>query len=217
MNVLLTGFNRFGSFPVNTSQLLIEELGRRNVGSGQLNIVTQILPTEFRKSGILLEKIITTYRPRIILSAGISSYAYSIKLERFALNIDDTDVPDNRGYIPKDKKIKPDGAEAYRGNFPLEQLQSCISGYNFPVYISNHAGSYVCNHVYYVGCYLVRKLRLPALHGFIHLPTIDETNEGSRVNMVQLADSFEHVIHLLYNHTYQKVYHSAASERYPAQ
>jgi pyrrolidone-carboxylate peptidase len=45
--------------------------------------------------------------------------------------------------------------------------------------ISNHAGTYVCNHVFYLARHEVELLGTNSACGFIHLPPLSERREGA--------------------------------------
>ena len=51
---------------------------------------------------------------------------------------------------------------------------------NIPAVISNSAGTYVCNHLFYELLYWCDKLSLPTKIGFVHLPRLPEQVIGTQ-------------------------------------
>ena len=73
----------------------------------------------------------------------------SSSIERIAINIDDFRIKDNEGNQPIDEKIYSDGDNAYFSTLPIKSIQSEITKNGIPASISNTAGNFVCNHVFY--------------------------------------------------------------------
>lgn len=203
MDILVTGFNKFGDLEFNPSQILVEELGRRKYSFNQLNLITEVLPTEFEESEKKIESLINDIKPRIILLTGASQSKETIYFERFALNIDDSELPDNIGMKPSGVKIRKDGNEAYLTNLPLNNLINDLNKLGIKAKTSNHAGTFVCNHVYYIANYLISKKQYDISLGFIHIPllSINRTNNiDSELNIVKLVSVFEKMIMFLYQY-----------------
>jgi pyroglutamyl-peptidase len=91
------------------------------------------------------------------------------------LNLDDASIPDNAGVLKSGELIESDGPAAYWSTLPLERFYHALALENIPVSFSNHAGTYLCNHVFYVARH--ETAAPPILCGFIHVPLIDETGE----------------------------------------
>ncbi len=170
MKVLLTGFNAFGNVGSNPSQTVVEELERRKYHYQGLELLTAVIPKEFVASGEQIAQLIELHSPDVIIMLGVAAGTEHIALERFALNIDDTNAPDNSGYVPINHPIQIDGPLATMGNFPLVEMATALSAEGTPIYVSNHAGTFVCNHVFYVANYLLAQRGSNALCGFVHIP-----------------------------------------------
>lgn len=170
MGALVTGFTTFGEHEVNPSRLIVEALAQR-----RSDIRTAVLPVEYRISGELICDLIRQYQPDAVIMLGLAARRSAINLERFALNIDDASLPDNAGEIRNGQMIVEDGPAAYVSTLPLDAMRSALATYDVPVVISNHAGAYLCNHVFYVVRHYLEQTGLHIPCGFIHIPGIGET------------------------------------------
>lgn len=101
-------------------------------------------------------------------------------IERVAINIDDAPIPDNSNYQPIDQMIKSDGENAYFSNLPIKLIYSELKKKNFPIEISNTAGTFVCNHIMYEALYIKDKILPHIKTGFIHIPYLPEQVEDKK-------------------------------------
>lgn len=173
--ILLTGFEPFGSWSINPSQIIVNEIAQQ---APQPDLICEVLPTVYQAAGQRIRSLIAEHRPQIILCLGLSSQRNLICLERFGLNVDDVSQADNSSTVRKGDPIDPDGPAAYRSNVKLEPLLTSLLDNGFAAEISNHAGTYVCNHVFY------QALRANTESGggagtlFVHLPMVREGLSG---------------------------------------
>ena len=95
-------------------------------------------------------------------------------------------IKDNEGNQPIDEKIYSDGENAYFSTLPIKAIQNEITKNNIPASISNTAGTFVCNHVFYGVRYLVEKKYKGKKSGFIHIPYLPEQVIG-KVNTPSMS------------------------------
>jgi pyroglutamyl-peptidase len=172
MKLLLTGFTPFGKLKVNPSQVIVQEIKERAASLGQLEIISAVLPTEFAAAGEKIQALIRENQPEAVLMLGVSTRLETINLERVALNLDDASMPDNAGETPNGQLIFPEAPKAYWSTFPLDEMKSALQESDIPVQISNHAGAYVCNHVFFVARHTLETLEKTTPCGFVHIPLI---------------------------------------------
>ena len=180
MTTLLTGFNQFGDLEVNPTQLIVESMAQRQGTLTKVNLVAEVLPTEFIEAGNRISQLIRQHRPEMVVCLGVGAGLGEIHLERVALNLDDGGMPDNAGVSRTGQRIVPDGPLAYQSTLPLVQMREALRQRGIPAIISNHAGTYVCNHVFYLARHEVERLGIGSMCGFIHVPQISE-NTGTGV------------------------------------
>lgn len=201
MKVLLAGFEPFSNLEINPSQIIVEEIAERMRLSSEMEITAIVLPTEFEASGRRIEKLIRTIQPVLVLLLGVAVKSNVLNLERVALNLDDTQEPDNAGEYRKGSLIVKDGPLAYFSNIPLEYLEQQLNKSGMPTIISNYAGSYVCNHVFYLAQHEIEKLGINSLCGFIHVPYVSSqsSNIGTKfkITLIDLVEAILYVLNLL--------------------
>ena len=76
----------------------------------------------------------------------------------------DSSKADNDGYIPNEETIYNSQPLALQTPLPINELVRFCTDNVLPVQISNSAGLYVCNRVYYEALYLHRQAI------FMHIP-----------------------------------------------
>lgn len=167
MRVLLTGFEPFGSLDTNVSWEVAKRVAEMSFGAVDLAI--EQMPVSFGRVAEVLRDAVGRHNPDIILSLGQSGSGDSVKLERVALNMMDSKMGENDGYTPDEEPIDRDGDAALFTSLPIKSLRSAIEAKGINSVISNSAGLYVCNRLYYEALRLERERSgLRAL--FIHLP-----------------------------------------------
>ncbi|WP_460762251.1 pyroglutamyl-peptidase I [Lysobacter fragariae] len=164
--VLLTGFAPFGGEAVNPSWGAVKAL--RNTRIHGHRVVVRELPVEFDESLKQLRAAISESRPALVLCVGQAGGRASISLERIAINVDDARIPDNAGARPIDVPVVADGPAAYFSDLPIKAMLVALHAAEIPAEISQTAGTYVCNHVFYGLMHALRTRR--ARGGFIHIP-----------------------------------------------
>ena len=174
--ILLTGFEPFHEYKINSSWSLVDSF--KNTTS-DFESIKLLLPVEFKAVSNLVPEMLKQYQPDIVLAFGQCT-GDSIRIERVALNLDDARTADNNGYTSADEPIHADGKNAYFSTLPIKVIQQAVAAKNIPVVISNSAGTYVCNHLFYELLYWCDKLSLPTKIGFVHLPRLPEQVIGTQ-------------------------------------
>ena len=161
MCILLTAFEPFGGAETNITQSVLSLLPD-SIADWAIERVC--LPVSFKRAPIVLREAIATYSPDLVIMLGQCPAGENIRLERFAINMMDSTKGDNDGYIPNEETICPHQPLALQTPLPIKELLRCCTDDVLPVKISNSAGLYVCNRVYYEALHLQQN----AL--FVHIP-----------------------------------------------
>ncbi|MCQ2336416.1 MAG: pyroglutamyl-peptidase I [Paludibacteraceae bacterium] len=163
MKLLLTGFEPFGKYNVNPSWEMVKAFPDAVEGG---EVVKLQLPVSFKRGPKVLRQAIDDFNPDFILMFGVSGASDKIRFERVALNLMDSAMPDNDGYIPVNEPIVPSGMMAYLTPLPVRDMVKGAASDGLPVILSNSAGTYVCNRCYY------EALSMGERALFIHIPPI---------------------------------------------
>ncbi|MBD9479958.1 pyroglutamyl-peptidase I [Pseudoxanthomonas sp. PXM02] len=165
--VLLTGFQPFGGEQVNPSWQAVSALqGARIAGH---RVVARELPVAFGTSLKALRAALKEMQPALVICVGQAGGRAQLSLERVAINVDDARIPDNRDQQPVDMPVIGDGPAAYFTTLPIKAMREALHTAGFPAEISQTAGTYVCNHVFYGLMHALRRQRAVRA-GFIHIP-----------------------------------------------
>ena len=169
--ILLTGFEPFGGSDVNPSFLACRRLEGREF-NGYKAVVGEI-PLRFHEIRGIIEGFIQEYSPAAVVCTGQSGRP-SIAVERVAINVAHARRPYNCGHKPEDETLNEDGPAAYFTRLPYRRVLEALKEAKIPATLSNSAGTYGCNQVFYhLMDYLARdKIDIPA--GFIHVPSLPE-------------------------------------------
>lgn len=172
MNILLTGFNPFGGEAVNPAWEAVKQLeGRRIDGS---TVHTVEIPTVRFKAINRLKNAIAAWDPDVVICVGQAGGSSVMRVERVAINCDDFRIGDNEGNQPIDEPVVPGGPAAYFSTLPIKRIASAWLAHGIPGKVSNTAGTFVCNHIFYGLMDLLAHDPKPRKGGFIHVPYLPE-------------------------------------------
>ena len=162
--VLLTGFEPFGTATSNPSGEIVKQI------TGD-NIVTAILPVTYAQSAERLLALIEQHNPDVVICLGQAEGRAQITPERIAINLDDARLADNEGVTRIDEPILVDGPVAYVSTLPIKEFVTAINAAGVPAAVSLSAGTFLCNHIFYVAQDALRGTKVRS--GFIHVPLMD--------------------------------------------
>jgi len=175
MKALVTGFDAFGGDKVNPSSLAVSRLKRK---LGGLAIHTVELPTSYGRAPLALRAAIHEVRPDIVLGVGQAGSRTELCLERVAINVQDARIKDNDGKQPVDRPVVRDGPAAYFSTLPIKACVTEMRKAGLPAAVSNTAGTFVCNHIFYALMDIAQSHPIPMRGGFLHIPYMLEQAAG---------------------------------------
>jgi len=195
--IILTGFEPFLDHEANPSQWVVGELDGKVING--VTIKGEVLPVSFNRASETLARIVEETDPAAVVMLGLAGNRTAISLERVAINI--MDGPgDNDGVQRRDCFIKEEGAAAYFSTLPLREMEAAILPYDASVYVSNTAGTYVCNALMYGTLHEMNRKNETVPAGFIHIPFTNEIKQGMPLSNDQLLKAIEASIHALVSH-----------------
>ncbi len=174
VNVLLTGFEPFDKDPVNPSWEVARALDGWVCEGATVRAVQ--LPCVFGKAIEQLDTALLQYQPTLVISLGLAGGRVDITPERVAINMDDARIPDNGGQQPVDASVVSGGPAAYFSTLPLKAIVRDLRAQGLPASVSNTAGTFVCNHIFYALMHRLAKRGDPSRTrgGFVHVPYLPE-------------------------------------------
>lgn len=163
----MTGFEPYWNYPENSSWVVAQEVATHDITG--IRICTELMPVSFHRVATALRRAIDQHTPDLIIMLGQSGGSDRVKLERIAINMMDSKLPDNDGYLPDEETIDADGVSALFTNTAIKELRTTIEQLGIKVKISNSCGLYVCNRIYYEALSITQS-RPSTQALFVHLP-----------------------------------------------
>ena len=159
--ILISAFTPFNGRESNQSLNVLEHLPN--------SFEKVIVETSYTKSFSSLSKKVQEKSPDLVIMLGESHKIDEVQVERVAINFIDASISDNCGSLIRHTRINDLGPD-------LIESQIVDSLFEGPFRISYHAGTYVCNYLYYK---ILREFgsQTPCL--FIHVPTLGDSKDYS--------------------------------------
>lgn len=167
--ILLTGFEPFQG-PTNPSWQAVKSLNGKTLNGYE--VVAVELAVEWKRAAEQIEAHIRDNRPVAVISFGEGSPG-RFDLEEVAHNKVNPNLTDNVGANYTQPKIRVDGPDVLRSSLPLKEIEAAIKAIlpqNLDVRRSEYPGAYLCEYVFYLDCYFMKKYGLDGPAGFIHVP-----------------------------------------------
>jgi len=166
MKALVTGFDAFGWDRVNSSFAV----SRLAPNIGELDVSTRTLPTSFARSLDALLAAVDDVQPQLVLCVGQAAGRAELCLERVAINVQDARLEDNDGRQPIGVPVIRGGPAAYFSTLPVKACVAEMRRAGLPAAVSNSAGTFVCNHVFYAAMSIAARREGRVRCGFLHVP-----------------------------------------------
>ena len=173
MKVLVTSFDPFGTDTQNSSLEVLHQLPET---IDNIQIIKKVLPTQFAEAPRQLADLIHQLHPDLILLMGQAGGRKHITFERVAINCMSARIPDNAGWAPQEMPVVADAPAAYFTNIPLAETVRHLRDLWHNADISNSAGTFVCNCLFYHAMHLIATEGLNCLCDFVHLPYLTGQN-----------------------------------------
>ena len=170
--LLVTAFEPFGGEQINPSLEAVRQIEKDRISN--IAVLTAELPVDRYRAVDTALDLLMVNRPDIVIMLGEAGGRYKINPERVAINVDDFRIPDNVGNQPTDEPIIEGGPAAYFSTLPIRAIAERINKANIPAAISNTAGAYLCNRLFYSVMHAIKVNGLDARAGFIHLPYLHD-------------------------------------------
>lgn len=170
MIILVTGFEPFTPHKVNPTEELARGLDGHRVGDAVVR--SAVLPVHHAEAAPRVQSLLDTVRPAAILHLGLAGGRARLALERVAVNVMDYAVPDNAGCQKSDEPCVVSGPAAYFATLPVRAIVDRLIDAGIPAYVSETAGTYLCNQTLYTTLHAMAGLASPPRVGFIHVPLL---------------------------------------------
>ncbi len=190
-SILITGFGPFQSFRSNPSSIVASALHGRTIAG--MPVTSVVVPVEYAACERFVRDRFDPQRHPIVILMGLNARSRRISLERIAVNLEHASVADEADDSAISRTIDPSGPDGIFSNWPVDRLHDRLASEGFPVTVSNSAGTYVCNALFYR---VLRRMsgceQRDSKVGFVHLPRISR-----RISSDRMMTAIERLIELL--------------------
>ena len=192
--LLLTGFKPYGGRGVNPSGEVAKSLNSAQINGYE--VVGKTIPVSINGIKERIEALIKDCNPAAVISMGLWPGEPMIRLERFALNFTDFEIPDNNGVYLNTGCINDQGKVALSASLPLRKIKDKLLAAGIPARISNTAGTFLCNATLFCALHTLEDQGLTTPCGFVHLPYLHQQvaelvvdlKKGRQTELHQRAD-----------------------------
>jgi pyroglutamyl-peptidase len=174
--LLVTGFEPFGPHTVNPSERMIRLIAAAAPPGAVVS--TRVLPVAYRRAFAPLAEALDSERPSGALLLGLGAGRANVEFERFGVNWRGAPQPDNDGLLIAGEKIDVAGPAAYFASAPVEEIAAACRAAGTPTAVSSHAGTFLCNQVFYTALRHCDRHDLRCRVDFVHLPFLPEQASG---------------------------------------
>lgn len=190
VRVLVTGFGPFPGISHNASASLVLALGNSPVAAPGLEVTTAIIPVVWASARAATRQAVARFQPHAVLHFGVSRQASGFEIETRALNMSGP-KEDHAGVVRPEKPLVQRGKPVLMSTLPPHDLVGALTADGLPAALSEDAGRYLCNAVFYWSLYdcetdgrLVSFVHMPALGAVSDVEprlTMEEAVAGARI------------------------------------
>lgn len=173
LNLTISGFGPFYETKTNASEQIVKYIDSADLFAYNYRLTTYTFPVIYQNSYELLERVINESKPDIFLLLGVRKAANDLHLERIARNLDDSDIPDNRNVIRKNRRIVDEcSVLQHVSDLPLDTFAETLRSSGVPAIVSENAGGYICNHYYFLAQQICEMTSNQVVCLFVHIPPL---------------------------------------------
>ncbi len=172
-SVLLTGFE-----PFTTGQGL--ELTHNPTADIALRVadrveavVGAVLPVSYARTPPALQALFEAHQPRAWVGLGYAPHRETLDIEQLAVNVAHAVRGDNDGARPVMGEVVAGGPPAHRTRLDIPAAIATFADHAVEATVSFHAGTFMCNQVFYLGCHRCEGGSLD-IAAFIHVPPMED-------------------------------------------
>ncbi|KAI4328280.1 hypothetical protein L6164_020647 [Bauhinia variegata] len=195
VTIHVTGFKKFQGVAENPTETIVNNLKdyveKRGLPSGvTLGICTVLetagvgaLPQLYQTMESGVSKTDTASNKQVLwLHLGVNSGAFKFAIEKQAVNEATFRCPDELGWQPQQVPIAPEDGGISRTketSVPVEAILKFLQKGGYDVMISDDAGRFVCNYVYYQSLRFAEQKGNKSL--FVHVPLFSRIDEETQM------------------------------------
>ena len=170
---LITGFEPFISAEGVTLDENPTAAIAQAVAATSGDIESRIFPVSYERTRMAFELALREVKPKFWVGLGYAPHRSTIDVESIALNLEYSTRPDNDGIQPNGRPIITGSPLARQTNVDVKQAVTFLDGCGAPARRWTHAGTFLCNQVFFLGCEAVAAGGPPSYSIFVHVPPME--------------------------------------------
>nr|CCA26470.1 hypothetical protein TTHERM_00349070 [Albugo laibachii Nc14] len=185
MDLYITGFGKFGDIIDNPSATIIQDIAN-DLSLTEMQVIEVSVEGSLQTLNAMQSRALVRKKPCIFIHFGLHAEAKTIHLEKYAYNLADFRIPDERGQLIKQSLILSDCKSKYETKIPLEVILEDLQGFDFT--LSTDPGRFICNLVYFHSLHWLEQneKQLPDAHAlFVHIPSFDRIPQYHQVEAIK--------------------------------
>lgn len=182
--ILITGFEKFGQYTQNLSEYIVRSFSNKILNQV---LIKRILPVSWKKSIKVYQSLVRRTKYNLVILTGIYA-GKKVLIETSAWNLAfglDNYHNFKLGFIRFIKPLRQKSIINTLELFKKLQVHDNIA-------ISNYAGNYLCNYLYYWALYFAQKA-YPVI--FIHIPA-KSNSEIMKENVYRIIKTIISILNL---------------------
>ena len=179
--IILTGFGKFGNILKNPTTFLVENLPEYLKANCQADfelIDARVVPVDIQNCdkaineiNEIISKSKNHFKRVFVIHMGVASGIQKMRIERNGCNIENFCIPDMAGNQPRNlpitEKLPKNGK--LLTCLDVDSLQKKLAQEGFPCYVSDSAGQYICNYMYFCSLENIQKTGKDISSLFVHV------------------------------------------------
>ncbi len=190
--IAITAFQPFLNWPVNASQEILDHWSPDTPPGKPIELVREVLPVDYSLAEPRV-RALASDGVDFSLHLGQSSQIRHFALEMVALNV----KHDHQTPIAPLSKTGP---TAFISGLPLEAWRADLESHQISAEVSFHAGTYLCNAVYYWATQAMLERGLTDRSLFVHVPVMPPDAEEADSLRRQGAELLSRLMQLISLH-----------------
>jgi len=166
--LLLLAFGPFGPWEHNSTVDVTAAAAGQLEAEG-VRVQRRVLDTSLVAVARLVAEL-PAQSPASVLACGLDGNSCAVRLERRARNYADFRIPDTEGLQPRGELLLAGAPAWLHSEVADQELLQRVRASGAPTELSDSAGTYICNALYFHLLHELRSSAVPAL--FVHLPPL---------------------------------------------
>jgi len=168
--LLVTAFGSFPGVDSNPTTIVLEQVANGRMIPHGWTLSKAYLPVSYSYCDSWTRQVLRKEYYDVVLHLGVAVGSDGFRLEKYAHNECDKQAKDVEGICWSKEKINSRAPKCIPSPLRLEKIVDTLRARNLPVSLSEHAGTYLCNFIFFKSLLYARNHAPERKVGFLHVP-----------------------------------------------